>query len=125
MDAQEPLPYVQPQPGARHIPATPAALDMDEDDERIRAASRRGTQNFGLLILRVGLGAVLIAHGLQKLFGWWGGSGVTAFKNSLSDVGFQHADILAYVAPAARSSWECCWFWACSRRWPGRAHWPS
>ncbi|AXN43665.1 putative oxidoreductase MhqP [Mycobacterium marinum] len=97
MDAQEPLPYVQPQPGARHIPATPAALDMDEDDERIRAASRRGTQNFGLLILRVGLGAVLIAHGLQKLFGWWGGSGVTAFKNSLSDVGFQHADILAYV----------------------------
>jgi putative oxidoreductase len=41
---------------------------------------------------------VLGAHGLQKLFGWWGGSGVTGFKNSLSDVGYQHADILAYVS---------------------------
>ena len=52
----------------------------------------------GLLFLRVGLGAVLIAHGLQKLFGWWGGSGLHGFKNSLSDVGYQHADILAYVS---------------------------
>jgi len=48
--------------------------------------------------LRVGLGVVLGAHGLQKLFGWWGGQGVTGFKNSLSDVGYQHADILAYVS---------------------------
>ena len=52
----------------------------------------------GLLLLRVGLGAVLIAHGLQKLFGWWGGQGLTGFKNSLSDVGYQHADILTYVS---------------------------
>ena len=41
---------------------------------------------------------VLVAHGLQKLFGWWGGSGLAGFKNSLSDVGYQHADILAYVS---------------------------
>ena len=51
-----------------------------------------------MLLLRVGLGVVLGAHGLQKLFGWWGGSGVAGFKNSLSDVGYQHADILAYVS---------------------------
>ena len=37
-------------------------------------------------------------HALQKLFGWWGGQGVTGFKNSLSDAGYQHADILAYVS---------------------------
>lgn len=98
MDAQEPLPYVQPQPLSRQVPAVPAAIDIDEDDERIRAASRRGTQNFGLLILRAGLGVVLIAHGLQKLFGWWGGSGLHGFKNALTDIGFQHADILAYVS---------------------------
>ena len=61
-------------------------------------AGRRGTQHLGLLILRVGLGVVLGAHGLQKLFGWWGGHGMTGFKNSLSDVGYQHADILAYVS---------------------------
>jgi putative oxidoreductase len=72
--------------------------NTEDDDERVRAAHRRGTQHLGLLILRVGLGAVLIAHGLQKLFGWWGGTGLAGFKNSLSDVGYQHADILTYVA---------------------------
>lgn len=70
----------------------------EQDDERVRAAHRRGTQHLGLLILRVGLGAVLVAHGLQKLFGWWGGQGLTGFKNSLSDIGYQHADVLTYVA---------------------------
>ncbi len=95
VDAAEPLPYVQSQPG-RQVPAVPAAIDMD-DEERIRAAGRRGTQNLGLLMLRVGLGAVLIAHGLQKLFGWWDGQGLNGFKNSLSDIGYQHAEILAYV----------------------------
>jgi putative oxidoreductase len=72
--------------------------DTEEDDERVRAARRRGTQHLGLLILRVGLGAVLVAHGLQKLFGWWGGQGLSGFKNSLSDIGYQHADLLTYAA---------------------------
>lgn len=96
IEAAEPLPYVQPQPG-RQVPAGSAGIDMD-DDERVRAAGRRGTQNLGLLILRVGLGAVLIAHGLQKLFGWWDGQGLAGFQNSLSDIGYQHAEILAYVS---------------------------
>jgi putative oxidoreductase len=97
IDAQEPLPYVQPQQ-ARPAPTTLADLDREDDNDRVSNAGRRGTQHLGLLILRVGLGAVLIAHGLQKLFGWWGGSGLHSFKNSLSDVGYQHADILAYVS---------------------------
>lgn len=96
--ASQPLPYVQPPDTGRHSVFGPPETDTAEDDERVRAAGRRGTQDLGLLILRVGLGAVLIAHGLQKLFGWWGGHGLTAFKNSLSDVGYQHADILTYVA---------------------------
>lgn len=98
LDAQEPLPYVHsPQP-ARQVPVAPAAIDIDDEEDRLHTAGRRGTQNFGLMVLRIGLGAVLIAHGLQKLFGWWGGSGLHAFKNSLTDVGYQHADILAYVS---------------------------
>jgi putative oxidoreductase len=100
--SQEMLPD-QPQFTGRHSVFGPVEIDedtddTDEDDERVRVARRRGTQHLGLLILRVGLGAVLIAHGLKKLFGWSGGQGLTGFKNSLSDIGYQHADILTYVA---------------------------
>jgi putative oxidoreductase len=85
--------------GAVEIDADTAdTADTAEYDERVRVARRRGTQHLGLLILRAGLGAVLIAHGLRKLFGWSGGPGLTGFKNSLSDIGYQHADILTYVA---------------------------
>lgn len=97
---QEPLPYVQPADSGRHAMFVPPGMETEDehDDPRIRAAGRRGTQDLGQLILRIGLGAVLIAHGLQKLFGWWGGQGITGFKDSLSDAGYQHADILTYVA---------------------------
>jgi putative oxidoreductase len=98
LGGQEPLPYMEPKSSDRHSSFGADEADTDEDDERVRAAGRRGTQNLGLLLLRAGLGAVLAAHGLQKLFGWWGGEGPTGFKNSLSDVGYQHADILTYVA---------------------------
>lgn len=97
LEQQEPLPYVQPNSAARHDSESVDA-DDDEHHDRWPDVGRRGTQHLGLLLLRVGLGVVLGAHGLQKLFGWWGGSGVAGFKNSLSDVGYQHADILAYVS---------------------------
>jgi putative oxidoreductase len=91
----EPLPYVQPGLTGRHAVAGPEEVTPDD---RVRAAGRRGTQDLGLLLLRLGVGGVLVAHGIQKAFGLWGGAGLAAFKNSLTDMGYQHADILTYVA---------------------------
>jgi len=68
----------------------------------LKAAGRRGTQDLGLLLLRVALGVVFIAHGLQKAFGWWGGVGLDGFKGALVEAGYQHAELLTYVAAGAQ-----------------------
>ena len=91
----EPLPYVRPQ--GERVPSVGPA-EIEAEDARLRSAGRRGTQDLGLLLLRAGFGALLMAHGLQKLFGWWGGSGLGGLGDTLAGLGYQHANILSYVA---------------------------
>ncbi|MEA2651434.1 MAG: hypothetical protein QOI85_1155, partial [Chloroflexota bacterium] len=31
--------------------------------------------DIAMLVLRIGIGTIFVAHGLQKLLGWWGGPG--------------------------------------------------
>lgn len=42
----------------------------------------------GLLILRVAVGLTLAAHGTQKLFGWFGGYGLTGTGQFMEQLGF-------------------------------------
>ena len=93
---------MQPHSTAGHALAEPMEIDPIDAEERAKAAARRGTQDLGLLLLRVGIGAIFIAHGLQKAFGWWGGGGIDGFKTALADAGYQHAGILTYVGAGAQ-----------------------
>jgi putative oxidoreductase len=43
----------------------------------------------GTTALRVGVGATLIAHGTQKLFGWFGGYGPTGTGQFFESIGFK------------------------------------
>lgn len=103
MNDPEPLPYVQPHASHPMMPfgAEPTEIGPGDSDE-VKAARRRGTQDLGLMLLRVGLGVLLVGHGLQKVFGWWGGPGLGGFQDSLVEIGYQHANILTYVAAAAQ-----------------------
>jgi putative oxidoreductase len=99
LNEPEPLPYVQP--GGRHSlgPYAAEPVEFGADAPVVSsAADRRGTLDLGLLVLRLALGALFIAHGLQHAFGLWGGPGLDGWQDTLNDMGFQHANILTYVA---------------------------
>jgi len=44
--------------------------------------------SLGLLSLRIGLGVIFMAHGMQKLFGFFDGSGLKAVATMLQGMGF-------------------------------------
>ncbi|MEU4351266.1 DoxX family membrane protein [Streptomyces sp. NPDC023838] len=46
-------------------------------------------RDLGLLVLRVGTGAVLVAHGTQKLLGWFGGGGIEGTAAAMEHMGFR------------------------------------
>ena len=58
--------------------------------------SRR--KDLGLLITRIGLGGTLVAHGTQKLFGWFGGHGLSGTTGGMEAMGFHPPKISAVMA---------------------------
>ena len=54
--------------------------------------------NLGILVLRLGLGIMFTAHGLQFAFGMFGGPGVAGFAGNLTKMGFSPAMFWSYLA---------------------------
>lgn len=52
---------------------------------------------WGVFVLRLATGAVFVAHGAQKLFGIWGGSGLSGYAGFLTELGLEPAFPLAVL----------------------------
>ena len=55
----------------------------------------------GLLLSRVVVGLLIAAHGSQKLFGWFGGYGLTAVGQYFEGLGFRPGRLFAALASGA------------------------
>jgi putative oxidoreductase len=60
-----------------------------------------GGTDIGLLLLRFAVGGTFFAHGMQKVFGMWGGPGVAGFARNLEGFGYQQATTLAWAGGIA------------------------
>jgi len=56
--------------------------------------------SIGLLALRIVIGLAMAAHGSQKLFGWFGGHGLTGTGGFFEMIGFRPGRMFALIAGA-------------------------
>jgi putative oxidoreductase len=59
---------------------------------------------YGILFLRVIVGLVLAAHGTQKLFGWWGGHGISGTAGFFAGLRFRMPKASAALAGIGETS---------------------
>lgn len=58
----------------------------------------KSNDGFSDLPLRLGLGIVFVAHGAQKLFGWFGGYGLEATGQWMDSIGLSPGWLMALLA---------------------------
>nr|WP_307874814.1 DoxX family protein [Frankia nepalensis] len=63
-----------------------------------RTRPARSGRDLGLLLLRATIGVIMFGHGTQKLFGWFGGSGLDGVAASFDRAGFPASRLFAVVA---------------------------
>ncbi|MFH1855611.1 MAG: DoxX family protein [Candidatus Omnitrophota bacterium] len=55
-------------------------------------------KDWAALFLRLGAGAIFVVHGLQKMFGFFGGQGIQGFSEMLTNLGFTNPLMWAHIA---------------------------
>lgn len=78
---------------------TTIALDRPRSTGNVVTSVLATSDSFSLLALRVALGVVVLPHGLQKVFGWFGGPGLEGTLGWFSSIGIPA--ILGILAIAA------------------------
>jgi putative oxidoreductase len=58
-------------------------------------------RSWGLFALRVPVGIIFMAHGAQKLFGWFGGYGLEGTGGFFATLGLEPGFLLAFLAGSA------------------------
>ena len=56
---------------------------------------------YGLLLLRIGVGVIFVGHGAQKLFGSFGGGGLQGTAQFFGSIGYRRPRLMAVVAGLA------------------------
>ena len=58
-------------------------------------------ESFGPLALRLPIGIIFVAHGAQKLFGWFGGFGLEGTGQWMASIGLHPGYLMALLAGSA------------------------
>lgn len=80
-------------------------FDSDFGDDSVgRTATWHGGLDFGLLVLRLVLGGMFVAHGLDMLFGWFDGLGRAGTQELIDGYGFHEVGILTWVLAISQTA---------------------
>lgn len=67
------------------------------DGPKRRELTWNRSTDLGLVLLRFAVGGVIFAHGMQHVFGLWGGIGLSGLSNALTAFGFRSVNVLVWV----------------------------
>jgi putative oxidoreductase len=85
---------------------TDATETAEDTTPKRRAPEWHFGLDFGLLVLRLAIGGMFVAHGTDKLFGWWNSDlqGMDATREMLTGLGFTEPGILAWVLAVSETA---------------------